>query len=509
MSSQLLISVSPWDTRVALMEQGRLAELYLEHRKNPVVTANIYKGRVGRVLPGMDAAFMDIGLERPGYLNVEEVSEGWDSFFNFWLQDEAQNPPDIPPALDVPAPIADLLREGQDVLVQVSRPPSGNKGARLTTHITLPGYYLVYTPTFSHIGVSRRIADIAERERLQGLLEGLKPENGGLIARTASFDQSEAALKRERDGLVSLWQTIVKRCESAPSPALLQAELDFPRRMVRELCGADVDRLIIDDAPTYERVLEYVSGLNPWLKNRVELYSEAEPLFMHFGLDTDWQRLLSTRVWLKSGGYLCIDATEALTAIDVNTGRFIGRRHLEDTILQTNLEAAQEAARQVRLRNIGGLIVIDFIDMKKAAHREAVYLALLEALKPDRAKTSVLPISPLGLVELTRERLRESLAQMVSEPCSSCDGRGFHISPLTIAHDILRQLAADVREFPGCRFTISASPKVGALVISEGQELVDRLAKEHQAEIKLIEEPRFSPEKYEIIREWRQGEGAT
>jgi ribonuclease G len=283
-------------------------------------------------------------------------------------------------------------------------------------------------------------------------------------------------------------------------------ELDFPRRMVRELCGPEVDRLAVDDSSTYEQVLDYVSALNPWLQNRVELYSEAEPLFAHFGLETDWHRLLASKVWLKSGGYLLIDTTEALTAIDVNTGRFIGRRHLEDTIFQTNLEAAAEIARQVRLRNIGGLIVIDFIDMKKAAHREAVYRALLEAVKPDRAKTSVFPISPLGLVEMTRERLREPLAQMVTESCRCCDGRGFHLSPLVIAHDILRQLAAEAREFPGCRFTVSAHPGVGALVVSEGEDVFNGLAQEYQSDIKIIDEPRFSPERFEIIREWRQGQ---
>ncbi len=505
MGSQLLISVSPWDTRVALVEHGRLAELYLERRHQPDPTANVYKGRVVKVLPGMDAAFVDIGLERPAYLFVEEVSEQWDKFFNFWLEEEAHEAPTLFSPAPPSAPIEDLLREGQELLVQICRPPLGSKGARLTTHITLPGYYLVYSPTLTHAGVSRRITDQAERERLLGVLESLRPKEGSLIARTASIGQSEAALRRERDALLSLWQTILSKRESAPSPSLLHADLDFPRRMVRELCGSEVDRLIVDDSPTYERVLAYVS-LNPWLKNRVELYSEAEPLFAHFGLETDWPRLLTSKVWLKSGGYLLIDTTEALTAIDVNTGRFIGRRHLEDTIFQTNLEAATEIARQVRLRNIGGLIVIDFIDMKRAAHREAVYRALLEAVKPDRAKTSVFPISPLGLVEMTRERLREPLAQMVTEPCRCCDGKGFHLAPLVVAHDILRQLAAEIREFPNCRFTVAAHPDVAALVGSEGSEVFSLLSQEYQCDLKIIDETDFPPERYEITREWRQSQ---
>ncbi|MBW1991255.1 MAG: Rne/Rng family ribonuclease [Deltaproteobacteria bacterium] len=503
MGSLLLISVSPWDTRVALVEQGRLAELYLERRKSPQVTANIYKGKVTRVVPGMDAAFVDIGLERPGYLSAEEVWEGWDPFYNLWLQeDEVLGPAEVPSGSETHAPVGDLLREGQEVLVQVSRAPSAHKGARLTTRITLPGYYLVYAPTLSHLGVSRRISDAAERQRLQGLLEDLKPPEGGLIARTASLGQSEAVLRRERDELVSLWQAIHQRYEAAASPALLLTELDFPRRLIRELGSPDLDRVIVDDPPTYKRVLEYISGHIPVLKNRVELYTEPEPLFLHFGLDLDWRRLLSHQIWLKSGGYLLIEETEALTAIDVNTGKFIGRHQLEDTILQTNLEAAREVARQLRLRNIGGLIVIDFIDMKKPAHREVVYQALLEALKADRAKTSALPISSLGLLEMTRERLGESLAERIAEPCSSCGGRGWHVGPLTIAHDILRQLAADVREFPGCRFKVHAAPQVNALVVSEWEAL-QGLAQEHHCDLETVDEPGLAPERYHIIREMK------
>lgn len=505
MASQLLISVSPWDVRVALVEQGRLAEFYLERRHNPDPAANIYKGRVVRVLPGMDAAFVDIGLERPAYLNVEEVSEQRNGYFDFWLENEPPETAGASPSPYPPAPIGDLLREGQEVLVQVSRPPLGSKGARLTTHITLPGHYLVYAPTLASIGVSRRITDKTERDRLQGILQRLKPKDGGLIARTASVGQSEALLERERDALVSLWQDICIKGESAHGPALIHAELDFPRRMVRELCGPDVDRLVVDDGPTYERVLEYVSQLNPGLKSRVELFGEAGPLFTHFGLDTDWPRLLAAKVWLKSGGYLLFDTTEALTAIDVNTGRFIGRHHLEATILKTNLEAALEVARQIRLRNIGGLIVIDFIDMKRAAHREEVQRALLEALQSDRAKTTVLPISALGLVEMTRERLRESLTDMVTEPCSCCTGKGLRFSPLVIAHDILRQLVMEVREFPGCRFLVNAHPEVGALVASQGQETWGRLAQECQCDLRISAEPGFPPERYEITRQLRQG----
>ncbi|MDI6852193.1 MAG: Rne/Rng family ribonuclease [Deltaproteobacteria bacterium] len=499
MGSQLLISVSPWDDRVALTEQGRLVEFYLEQRRAPDLTGNIYKGVVVRVLPGMDAAFVDIGLNRPGYLNVEEISGQQGGFYDLWLENEASQPA-YPMASPAP-PISDLLREGQELLVQVSRPPLGSKGARLTTHITLPGHYLVYAPTLTHSGISRRITDQSERERLQKLLARLKPQEGGLIARTASFGQSEAVLKQERDSLASLWQKISKKQATVRGPALLREDLDFVRRMVRELCGPDLDRVVIDDAPAYEKVLEYVSRFDPRLKNRVEFYDGTEPLFAHFGLEASWPRLLSPKVWLKSGGYLIINATEALTAIDVNTGRFIGSHQLENTIVKTNLEASQEIARQLRLRNIAGLIVIDFIDMKQAAHREEVYRAFIESLKADRAKITVVPISPLGLVEMTRERLRESLAEQLTEPCECCGGSGRRFSPLVGAHDILRQLLSEAREFPGCRFTIRAHPEVAALVLSEGQEILSRLEQEQHCHIEVKEEYFPLSGKYEIVRD--------
>lgn len=500
MGSQLLISVSPWDTRVALIEQGGLAEFYLEQHHAPDLTGNIYRGAVVRVLPGMDAAFVDIGLERPGYLNVDDVSEQQGNFFDLWLGNAA--PPPAYPSPSPPPPIGDLLREGQEVLVQVSRPPQGGKGARLTTHITLPGHYLVYAPTITHPGVSRRIADQEERERLQKILAALKPQEGGLIARTASLGQSKDILKQESASLVSLWRKVDKKYNAARRPALLLEDLDFARRLVRELCGPDLDRLVIDEAPAYERVLEYVSGFDARLKNRVELYEGTEPLLAHFGLETAWPRLLSPKVWLKSGGYLIINTTEALTAIDVNTGRFIGSHHLETTIFKTNLEAAQETARQIRLRNIMGLIIIDFIDMKQTAHREEVYRTFSEFLRLDRAKTTAVPISPLGLVEMTRERLRESLADKVTEPCECCSGSGRRFSSLVAAHDILRQLLAEAREFPGCRFTVCARPEVASLVASEGQEALSRLGQEHRCHIEIKEEQLFAWEKYEIIREW-------
>ena len=501
MSNLLLISVAAADTRVALVEDGRLAEFYLERRARHSPMGNIYLGRVLKLLPGMAAAFVEVGLGRPAYLYAEDVVPQGDEFFDLWLKDEPSEA--TPPRRRrlPPAAIEDLLHEGQEVLAQVWRGPVGSKGARLTTNLTLAGHYLVYMPTFPHLGVSRRITDEAERTRLKALLAELKPPEGGLIARTASQGQGVDRLAQELETLLQRWQKVLRQKEAASPPALLHQEMEATRRVVREMFSDEVERLVVDDAETFEQLQNYLEGFNPYDKYRVELYTGTEALFSHFGLEIDWQRLLAPRVLLKSGGYLLFDTTEALTAIDVNTGRFVGRRHLEDTLLKTNLEAAKEIARQLRLRNLGGIIVIDFIDMEQAANREAVYEELLQALKKDRAKTTVLPISPLGLVEMTRQRMGESLAQLVTEPCGHCQGQGVLLSPLTLAHDLMRQLSVEAREFPRSRLTVAAHPEVTAILKEEGQGLLGRLTEEYQVKITITDQPHFPREHFEITRE--------
>jgi ribonuclease G len=506
MANLLLISVTECDTRVAFVEDGRLAEFYVEGRAQYGPVGNIYKGRVVRLLPGMAAAFVDVGVDRPAYLFAEDVSAQEDEFFQIWLKGEVNARPS---GRQLPAPsISDLLHEGQDLLVQVLRGPATNKGARLTTHISLAGHFLVYMPTLSQLGISRRITDEAERQRIKALLDDLKPAEGGLIARTASRGQSLEKLARERDVLMGVWQRILRKKATAPCPSLLHQELEAGRRVVRELYSPEVDRVLVDDPAAFERIADYLESLNPWDKYRVELYADPEPIFTHFGLDIDWHKLLAPRVWLKSGGYLLIEATEALTAIDVNTGKFVGRNHLEETILQTNLEAAKEVARQLRLRNIGGLIVIDFIDQEKAAHRDLVYQTFLQALSRDRAKTTALPISSLGLVEMTRQRLRDSLAQTIMESCTACGGKGLVLTPRTLAHDIVRQLRAEAREFPGCHLRLEAHPLVTQILQGDGAQLLDRLAKEHQVQVDLSAQPQFARDHYTITHEWPGGVGS-
>jgi ribonuclease G len=501
MPSQLIISVSPWDVRAALVEDGRLAELYVERPGQQDPTGNIYQGRVQKVLPGMAAAFVDIGLAKPGYLFAQEAAPFLDYVPELWLQgdqDERLSPPPTPP-------IQDLVSEGQDLLVQVWRPPLRTKGARLTTHITLPGRYLVYLPTHPHLAVSRRLTPENERPRLLQLLMDVKPREGGLIARTASAGQSIATLGAERDALVALWHQIRQKSKKVAAPALLYQELPVIRRLVRDLISPEVNRIMVDDPAEAEEIREYLTREQVDRVPVVDLYEGPEPIFSHVSLEEDWQRLLAPQVWLKSGGYLVIDPTEALIAIDVNSGKFIRGRDLAHTILTTNLEAAREIARQVRLRNLSGIIVIDFIDMETAAHRELVCQTLKEALPRDRARTTVYPMSPLGLVEMTRQRLRDSLAQMVTGPCPGCRGQGAVLSPLVVTHDLLRQLAWEVREFSGCRFTVTAREEIIALVKKEGKDFLKELKDKGKIPISFTAAPHLPRDKFEIIRELQEG----
>jgi ribonuclease G len=501
MPSQLIISVSPWDVRAALVEDGRLAELYVERPSQQDPTGNIYQGRVQKVLPGMAAAFVDVGLDKPGYLFAQEAASFLDYIPEFWLQGDKEErlaPPPTPP-------IADLVSEGQDLMVQVWRPPLRTKGARLTTHITLPGRYLVYLPTHSHLAVSRRLAPEEERQRLVQLLMDLKPREGGLIARTASAGQDLETLEAERDALVAVWQQIRRKSQKASAPALLYQELPVMRRLIRDLISPEVTRIVVDDPAAGDEIREYLKREQADRTPEVEQYQGQEPLFSNAYLEEDWQRLLAPQVWLKSGGYLVIESTEALTAIDVNSGKFIRGRDLAHTILTTNLEAAREIARQVRLRNLSGIIVIDFIDMETPEHRDLVCQTLKVALQRDRARTTVYPVSPLGLVEMTRQRLRDSLAQMVTEPCTACRGQGARLSPLVVAHDLLRQLAWEVREFSGCSFTVKANAEIIALVQKEGKDFLTGLKEKNNVHMSLTEAPDLPRDTFDIIRELQEG----
>jgi ribonuclease G len=442
----LLVSRDSLETRVALLEEGRLAELYLERPGSVSLVGNIYKGRVENVLAGMDAAFVDIGLERNGFLYVDEVvtSEGG----------AAQS-----------RKIANLLQGGKELLVQVTRDAMGGKGPRLTTQLGLAGRYLVYMPNSGASGVSRRLDD-QERERLRSICKELKPETGGLIIRTAAEGADEEAIARDLRFLQRVWGGVERRSAVARAPSLAYTEAELAMRAVRDLLGPDFGRVLVDEERLHRRLVNYLRAVAPELAPRVELYQGAAALFERFGVEGETKKALARRVELPSGGYVVIDHTEAMTVIDVNTGRYVGRRFLEDTTLKTNLEACREIVRQLRLRDIGGIIVIDFIDMTARANREAVLAALEVELDQDRTKTYVVEISPLGLVEMTRQNVTRGLREVMTRSCPACGGEGRVLSEESALIEVERRLRSLALSsvLPGLR--VEVHPRVAARLLS-------------------------------------------
>ncbi len=500
MASELIINVSPFESRVALIENGNVVELYIEREAESSLIGNIYKGRVNKVLPGMGAAFVDIGLERSAFLYVADVVDHYDDIYTEWQKDDnGGNQVSLTSQVyNQTIPIEDILQEGQEVLVQVAKPPLCGKGARLTSHITLPGRNLVLMPTVNHVGVSRRILEEAERNRLKDALAVIKPPDCGLIAGTASEGVNVDKLRSEMDFLLQIWNNLLRKKETAPTPSLLHRELDIVLRVVRDLFTKEVDRLIVDDFETHAKILNFVESFQPLMKLNLELYQGSEPLFEYYDIEIELQRALGKKVWLKSGGYIIIEPTEALVVIDVNTGRYVGKHNLEETILKTNLEAVKEIAYQLRLRNIGGLIVIDFIDMEKEANREKVYNAIKEASKKDRAKTSILKMSELGLVEMTRQRSRESLHHMLTEPCPYCDQKGFIRSRISIAFDIIRELTSSSNALEAGQITIEVHPELANVLLDLGSAAIEKLEKKFQKKIAIVNNQNFHLEKYQI-----------
>jgi len=508
MPDELIINARPHETRVALVENSVVVELYIERNAGQDLIGSIYRGRIVRVLPGMQAAFVDIGLERTAFLYVSDVhkdilelekmmvenqkgDEG-DDFVNL-----AGNLSDAPSGASFQ--IEDLLREGQTIMVQVSREPHGNKGARLTSHISLPGRHLVLMPTVNHVGVSRRIEDKEERERLKQILQEIRPCNCGFIVRTVSEGASKEKLTAEMAFLLKLWSDIQARMERGSAPGILYKELSISLRAVRDLFTKEVDRLVIDSNEGYADIMEFIGTFAPLLKHSVELYDGPEPIFDAFGIEMEISRALEKKSWLKSGGYIVIEPTEALTVIDVNTGSYVGKRNLEETILKTNLEAVKEIAYQLRLRNIGGLIVIDFIDMEKLANRERVFMLLKEALSKDKAKTNILPMSDLGLIEMTRKRTRTSLNSLLTEPCFYCEGRGILKSRKTICYELFRDLERECDIITNDKNVyVLVNPEIENTLREEEQEAIIDMEKRLNRRIVVIAKAGFHVEQYEI-----------
>lgn len=504
MSDEILINVNSGETRVALLERGALVELYIERSSERGIAGSIYKGRVVRVLPGMQAAFVDIGLEKAAFLYVSDVYQGFEDLeLLMRAREEEGNGTHLHdeeeiPSLDTPFHIEDLLHEGQELLVQVSKEPLGSKGARITSHISLPGRHLVLMPMVDHIGVSRRIENEAERRRLREILQKMKPTGFGLIARTASEGKDESDLAQDFDFLMKMWASIQKRKATSPTPSLVHKDLDITLRAIRDLFSQDVERVVVDSEEEYRKILDFCNAYMPQLKSSIELYDKDEPLFDYYGIEIEVSRALGRKVWLKSGGYVVIDMTEALTVIDVNTGRYVGKRNLEDTILKTNLEAVKEIAYQLRLRNIGGIIIIDFIDMEKESSREKVFQALTEALKKDKSKTNILKISEFGLVEMTRKRTRESLGRILSERCFYCEGRGFLKSRSTICQEVLREIQRDIRDLRGNSIWVEVHPNVANILYDEARGELEKLEKRFNKRILVSGRNEFHLEQYEI-----------
>jgi ribonuclease G len=484
-SEEFLINFTPQETRVALMYQGIVQELHIERTNGRGIVGNVYLGRVVRVLPGMQSAFIDIGLERTAFLHVADI---WSEKTNGNNGDGAR-------------PIERILSEGQQLMVQVLKDPIGTKGARLSTQVSLAGRLLVYLPQEKHIGISQRIEDEAARDRLRSRIQAQLPadEAGGYIARTMAENASEAELAADIAYLRRLWSEIRHRSQSAKAPAMLHHDLTLAQRVLRDLVSLETSRIVIDSRENFQKLTAFANEFMPQLEPLLAHYSGERPLFDLQGVEDEIQRALARRVDLKSGGYLIIDQTEAMTTIDVNTGGFVGLRNFDDTIFKTNLEAAQTIARQLRLRNLGGIIIVDFIDMESVEHRNAVLAEFDKALARDRTRITVNGFTALGLVEMTRKRTRESLAHVLCESCPTCGGRGEVKTAQTIAYEILRELLRESRQFSAREFRVLAAPAVIDLFLDEESQSVAMLSDFIGKPISLHAETGYNQEQFDIV----------
>jgi ribonuclease G len=495
---KMLIESDPHQTRIGVLEDDRLTEIFVERHRHRGLVGNIYKGRVTRVLPGMQAAFVDIGLERDAFLYVSDVAGDVEAADELDL-DETRAEASVRQAVAVPS-IDDLLKAGQEILVQVVKDPLPNKGARISTHVTLPGRYVVLLPTVRHFGVSRRIEEEAERERLLALLRSLPTTSGGLIVRTAGEGLGAEELEPDVSYLSRLWEKIRQRALKVSAPTLVHQDLDLALRVVRDLVRGDVSVIWVDGEETYERIVEFLDQVQPSLVGRVKLFGRGmTSLFEQFGIEEQIQAALKSKVWLKSGGYLVINPTEALVAIDVNTGRFVGQRNLEETVLQTNLEAVQEIVRQIRLRDLGGIIVIDLIDMTEAAHREQVFAALEGEIRKDRAKTKLLSISEFGLVEVTRKRSRSNLERLLTQPCPYCSGRGRIKSNTTICLDLRRELLPWKGRIGQGEILLRVNPEIARTLQQEERAIFEELERTLGTTILLQSDPELHQERFDVL----------
>ena len=487
-SEEILVNITPQETRVAIVENGVLQEVCIERQDSRGIVGNIYKGKVNRVLPGMEAAFIDIGLEKAGFLHVSDIDIG-----NAEDNDETASPQPL---------INELLREGQTLLVQIVKDPMGTKGARLTTSISVPSRYLVYMPNASMIGISVKIEDSTERERLRQLLAEclIETHSGGCIVRTAAEGVDEDELHRDINFLSKMWESLSEYAKTVEAGTVVHEDLPLSIRTLRDMVGKETNTLKVDSRETYQKMMSFSRKYIPDLPAKIVHYPGERPLFDLYNIDDEIQRALGRQVGLKSGGYLIIDQTEAMTTIDINTGAYVGHQNLEETIFKTNLEASAAIARQLRLRNLGGIIIIDYIDMEREEHKRQVLKALEKYLDKDHAKTQVCEVSPLGLVEMTRKRTRESLEHVLCESCLTCHGRGSHKTTETVCCEIFREILREARLYDEAQ----------QLLVMANQDVIDRLLDEEanslaeletfiKIPVKLQVESHFSQETYDVV----------
>jgi ribonuclease G len=516
MSEEILVNVTPRETRVAVVENGMLQELHIERGWRRGVVGNIYKGKVQRVMPGMQAAFVEIGLDRAAFLHANDIfraasAPAIDATLESALDGALDGniavapPPTTVVAVAQPTaapPIGELLREGQEIVVQVVKDPIGSKGARLTTQISIPSRYLVLLPQSRVVGVSARIEDDIERQRLKTLVCAHSQATGGprgYIIRTNAEGQPAEALAEDIAYLDRVWALVEQCVRQAPVGACVYEDLTLPMRAVRDLLRRDVEKVKVDSRETCDKLRSFAAQYMPGLAEKIEHYSGARPVFDLYGVEDEIQRALEKEVPLKSGGYLVIDQTEAMTTVDVNTGSFLGQRNLEETVYRTNLEAAQAVARQLRLRNLGGIIIIDFIDMTDPEHRRQVLRTLEKSLSKDHAKTTVYDFSPLGLVEMTRKRTVESLQRQLSEPCHECGGRGMLKTAETVTYEIFREITRAVRQFEAARLLVIASPKVVARITDEESPAVAELEEFLGKTIRFQADEQYTQEQFDVV----------
>ncbi|MBV2134464.1 ribonuclease G [Pseudomonas sp. MAP12] len=483
MSEEILINITPMESRVAVVENGVLQEVHVERTQKRGIVGNIYKGKVVRVLPGMQAAFIDIGLERAAFIHASEISTREGS--------AVEN-------------ISALVHEGQSLVVQVTKDPIGSKGARLTTQLSIPSRYLVYMPRTRHVGISLKIEGEGERERLKQVVaecvaaEGIENQ-GGFILRTAAEGAGADEILADIRYLRRLWEQIGAQMQSAPAPSVIYEDLSLALRTLRDLVSPRTEKIRIDSRETFQKVGLFVGELMPEVSDRLEHYPGERPIFDLYGVEDEIQKALERKVLLKSGGYLIVDPAEAMTTIDVNTGAFVGHRNLEETIFKTNLEAATSIARQLRLRNLGGIIIIDFIDMEDEEHQRQVLRTLEKMLERDHAKTNIIGITELGLVQMTRKRTRESLQQVLCEPCASCQGRGQLKTAETICYEIFREILREARAYQASSYLVLANQVVIERLLDEESGNVADLEAFIGRSLRFQVEAKYSQELYDVV----------